>query len=98
MSEAPPPDHPRKGDHTPHTVGSVSQEEQSESPQELPFEGIIEELQQVVQRLDSRELSLEQAIGLFERGVKLTENGKRLLESSKERMDVLRKRLEGEER
>ena len=98
MSETPPPSHSSDEEHTSRPALSPARGGQPEPQQELPFEGVIEELQQVVQRLDSRELSLEQAISLFERGVKLTEDGKRLLESSRERMDTLRRRLEGGER
>ena len=69
----------------------------SEASDQLPFEGVLAQLQDVVSRLDSRELSLEQAVELFERGVKLTEHGRSLLNQSAQRMEALGQRLGGQQ-
>lgn len=55
----------------------------------LGFEGALEELEGVVERLDSGELSLEEALVGFERGVALSRRCAELLERAERRIDEL---------
>jgi exodeoxyribonuclease VII small subunit len=57
----------------------------------LPFETALEQLQQTVKRLESGELSLEQAIQAFEEGVKLSALCSEHLTSAEQKVEVLMK-------
>ena len=61
----------------------------------VPFEDALHELEETVQRLESGELSLEEALAAFERGVALVRllNGK--LAEVEERVEVLMRDRDG---
>lgn len=61
-------------------------QENSEKPS---FELALEQLQQTVKRLESGELSLEQALRSFEEGVKLTRVCQEHLSSAEQRIELL---------
>ncbi len=69
----------------------------SNSPQtpangeKLSFEAALERLQQTVKRLESGELSLEQAIQNFEEGVKLSALCSEHLGAAEQKVEVLMK-------
>lgn len=56
------------------------------------FEKSLQELEQLVERLESGELPLEEALKTFERGVALTRECQSALQSAQTRIDVLVKR------
>jgi len=53
------------------------------------FETSISELEQIVTRMDSAELSLEEALGLFERGVSLSRECQEMLKKAQQKVTVL---------
>jgi exodeoxyribonuclease VII small subunit len=53
------------------------------------FEEQLEELEKVVAQLERGDLSLEDSVGLFERGVQLSNACKTQLESAESRIQVL---------
>jgi exodeoxyribonuclease VII small subunit len=53
------------------------------------FEGALEQLQSMVKRLESGELSLDQALKSFEDGVKLTRQCQQLLGAAEQKIDIL---------
>lgn len=53
------------------------------------FDEILEELQRIVERLESEDLPLEQALEAFERGVALSRSGQTILDSAERRVEVL---------
>lgn len=53
------------------------------------FEGALEQLQQIVRKLEGGELSLEQALQFFEEGVKLTRLCQDQLSAAEKRIEVL---------
>jgi exodeoxyribonuclease VII small subunit len=57
--------------------------------QDLPFEGAYAELESVVQRLESGELSLEEAMSLYERGQMLARHCQALLDGAELRVTIL---------
>lgn len=58
------------------------------------FEAGLEELEQIVKQMESGELPLERALGLFERGVALSEKCRKQLEEAETRVEMLVRRGE----
>ncbi len=62
------------------------------SPEEvgdLAFEGALDELEGLVDRLEAGDLALEEALATFERGVALSRRCAELLERAERRIDEL---------
>lgn len=53
------------------------------------FETALAELEQLVQRMESGELSLEESLQSFEQGVKLTRQCQQALSSAEQRVQLL---------
>ena len=60
------------------------------------FEDQLEELERVVARIDSGELSLDESIGAFERGVALVRSLNQKLDEVDRRIEVLTRGADGE--
>ena len=58
-------------------------------PPTLSFEDSIGRLEQIVQRLETDDLPLEDALALFEEGVKLARSTQHQLESAEKRVEQL---------
>ncbi len=56
---------------------------------ELGFDAILVRLREVVQRLESGELSLEQSLAVYEEGVQLARKGQHLLATAEKRVEIL---------
>jgi len=56
---------------------------------ELGFDAILVRLREVVQRLESGELSLEQSLAVYEEGVALARKGQHLLATAEKRVEIL---------
>ncbi len=56
---------------------------------ELAFEGALDELEALVERLEAGDLALEQALATFERGVALSRRCAELLDRAEQRIDEL---------
>jgi exodeoxyribonuclease VII small subunit len=56
---------------------------------ELGFDQILVRLREVVQRLESGDLSLEQSLLIYEEGVQLARRGQQLLASAEKRVEIL---------
>lgn len=54
------------------------------------YEGIVEELEQVLAELESGGLTLDQALDAYARGVKLSEGAQQLLTEAELRIESLR--------
>ena len=61
----------------------------SKPPQELTFEAALAELEKIVQRMESGELSLEQALATHKRGLELARYCQQQLEAAREQVKVL---------
>ena len=59
------------------------------STDEPGFDQILARLREVVQRLESGELSLEQSLQVYEEGVALARKGQQLLASAEKRVEIL---------
>ena len=53
------------------------------------FDQILTRLREVVQRLESGELSLEQSLQIYEEGVQLARRGQLLLATAEKRVEIL---------
>ncbi|AZL84293.1 MULTISPECIES: exodeoxyribonuclease VII small subunit [Aliivibrio] len=58
-------------------------------PENLTFEAAIEELDSVVNQLESGDLPLEDALKKFERGISLARAGQEKLTQAEQRVDIL---------
>lgn len=56
---------------------------------ELGFDQLLVRLREVVVRLESGELSLEQSLVIYEEGVQLARRGQHLLASAEKRVEIL---------
>jgi exodeoxyribonuclease VII small subunit len=56
---------------------------------ELGFDQILARLREVVTRLESGDLSLEQSLLVYEEGVQLARRGQQLLASAEKRVEIL---------
>jgi len=61
----------------------------SGSAGELGFDQLLARLREVVTRLESGELSLEQSLRVYEEGVQLARRGQQLLASAEKRVEIL---------
>jgi exodeoxyribonuclease VII small subunit len=53
------------------------------------FDAILTRLREVVHQLESGELSLEQALAVYEEGVQLARRGQQLLATAEKRVEIL---------
>ncbi len=67
------------------------EEMQNQSFQTLPFQALMEKLQQTVKRLESGELSLEDSLKSFEEGIKLTRACQAHLSAAEQKVEILMK-------
>ena len=59
------------------------------------FEKALDELENIVQRLDENDLSLDEALSLFEEGIKLSRFCSQKLDSVEKKVEILLKDDEG---
>ncbi|MBE6782051.1 MAG: exodeoxyribonuclease VII small subunit [Ruminococcaceae bacterium] len=60
------------------------------SDKDLSFENAYAKLEEIAQKLNSNDISLDQAIALYEEGMKLTKFCTETLENAKQRIEVLK--------
>jgi exodeoxyribonuclease VII small subunit len=56
---------------------------------ELGFDALLVRLREVVGRLESGELTLEQSLAVYEEGVQLARRGQQLLATAEKRVEIL---------
>ena len=61
----------------------------------IEFEAMISELEQIVEKLEDGDVSLDESLALFERGVKLSAKANKALDSAQQKVDVLLKSKDG---
>ncbi len=71
---------------------------ESASPETFDFEAAMSELEGVVTRLESGEVSLEEALGAFERGVSLTRACQAALTAAEQKVEKLSVQSDGSAR
>ena len=59
------------------------------TPRAIDFEAALEELEQLVERMETGELSLEESLKAFERGVVLTRDCQKALKDAELRVQAL---------
>ena len=60
------------------------------------FEAALAELEQIVERLEQGELSLEESLRQFERGVELTRGCQKSLRQAEQKISILSRGTDGE--
>ena len=58
-------------------------------PKATSFEKSVQELNSIVEKMESGELNLEQSLELFERGVKLTRECRKILDDAEKKIEKL---------
>jgi exodeoxyribonuclease VII small subunit len=58
-------------------------------PGDLGFDSVLGKLREVVERLESGNLSLEDSLAVYEEGVKLARRGHDLLDGAEKRVELL---------
>jgi exodeoxyribonuclease VII small subunit len=66
-----------------------------EPPRKGEFEKSLARLEEVVKRLESTDLSLDEAMKFFEEGVKLSRECQKQLEEAEGRVEILLKKADG---
>jgi exodeoxyribonuclease VII small subunit len=66
-----------------------------EAPKKGDFEKSLTRLEEVVKRLESADLSLDEAMRLFEEGVKRSRECQKQLEEAEGRVEILLKKADG---
>ena len=66
-----------------------------EAPKKPDFERALARLEEVVRRLESPQLSLDEAMRLFEEGVGLSRECQKQLEEAEGRVEILLKKADG---
>ena len=66
-----------------------------EPPKKPDFERSLARLEEVVRRLESPQLSLDEAMKLFEEGVELSRECQKQLEEAEGRVEILLKKADG---
>ena len=67
----------------------------SEPPKKPDFERSLARLEEVVRRLESPQLSLDEAMTLFEEGVALSRECQKQLEEAEGKVEILLKKADG---
>lgn len=70
--------------------------DQSEDAQVFPFEDSLKQLEDLVERLESGEISLEESLQDFERGVALVSTLRERLDQAQQRVDKIVEQEGGE--
>ncbi len=63
---------------------------------ELSFEEALEQLEEIVQRLENEEVSLEESVNLYERGMELSKYCTDSLEQAEQRIEKVNEKLNEE--
>ncbi|TQQ14130.1 exodeoxyribonuclease VII small subunit [Vibrio cholerae] len=61
----------------------------SKKPENMSFESTIEELEQLIEQLESGDLALDEALRKFERGISLARAGQLKLDDAEQRVRIL---------
>ncbi len=67
-----------------------------ENIDKLTFEQAISQLQEIVEKVETGQIGLEEAIGQYETGCKLVQHCKGILENAERKIEVLSRGLEGQ--
>ena len=59
------------------------------SETELGFDAVVARLRAVVERLETGQLGLEEALGVYEQGVALARRGHHLLDAAEKKVEIL---------
>ena len=74
---------------------SANPTKKAEPPKKAEFEKSLARLEEVVRRLDGANLTLDDAMKLFEEGVMLTRDCQKQLEEAEGRVEILLKKADG---
>ena len=69
--------------------GQTARPADTEGAEAVDFERSLEQLEQLVERLEQGDLPLEEALAAFERGVKLTRECQTALRAAEQKVEIL---------
>ena len=61
----------------------------NQKPTKLSLEKSLNELEALVDKMESKELSLEESLALFERGIVLTKTCQKILAEAKQKIEII---------
>ncbi len=76
-------------------MDTVNTAKKNEPPRKAEFEKSLARLEEVVRRLENANLTLDDAMKLFEEGVTLTRDCQKQLEEAEGRVEILLKKADG---
>ncbi len=82
-------------DHEPNFPMNPATNKKVEAPRKADFERSLARLEEVVRKLESADLSLDEAMKLFEEGVQLSRECQKQLEEAEGRVEILLKKADG---
>lgn len=65
-------------------------------PRELGFEEALEQIESIIDRIESGEVGLEQSLTEYERGVELIRRCRGILSRAEQRVEELNRRMDGD--
>ena len=71
----------------------VTKPSKSPSPDALPFEDALAQIEQIIERIESGEVGLEQSLAEYERGVGLINHCRAKLDSARQHVEDLTRKL-----
>lgn len=75
-----------------------SENDENKANEPLKFDQVLDELRQIVQKLEQGNLPLEQALKAFEEGVRLSRSGSAILDAAEQRVELLLRDDDGSEK
>ncbi len=61
----------------------------TKKPATISIEKSLNELESLINKMESKELSLDESLKLFERGVTLTNTCKKILDEAKQKIEII---------
>jgi exodeoxyribonuclease VII small subunit len=71
----------------------MSEDENYSISDDLTFEEALEQLEEIVGKLENEEVSLEESVNLYERGMKLSKYCTTTLENAEQRIEKVNEKL-----
>ena len=75
----------------------MNEKENNDISSDLSFEDALEQLEEIVNKLENEDVSLEESVNLYERGMELSKYCTNTLENAEQRIEKVNKRLNEED-
>ncbi len=68
---------------------------ETQNDADIPFESILEQLEDLVNQLEEGDLPLEESLAAFEKGMSLATKGTELIDAAEKRVEILLQKEDG---